>query len=172
MTQFKVNFSDQEAASEARSFEAIPSGSYYARITNIETREVVNEPQPGKKDNRGENYWNVECTIQEGPFENSKQWSNVMLFDGALYTLAQLCKATGFADRVTPGDKNFGKIPPADDFLSKEVIIVVAKQRDTYKEKLNNDGVALWKNEIKGFKPYAGAGSTTASGQASNSKLP
>lgn len=138
----KVNFSQEEASSEARSFDPIPSGNYNARITDIELRECgPNSKNPGKP------YWAVEFTIQDGDFENRKVWTNVMLFDGALYTVAQILKATGHEDALKTGN-----LPDAEDLISSEVTIVVKKQRDTYAEERDGDGEVQWKNEVKGIK--------------------
>src|SRR3982751_6020655 len=94
----KLNFSAEEASSEARSFEPLPSGKYHVKITDIETKECgPNSKNPGK------NYWHIEHVVQDGPYENSKLWTNAMLFEGALYTLAQLLKATGFEDALSTG---------------------------------------------------------------------
>lgn len=41
MTGFKVNFSTEEASSEALDFDAIPSGKYYARITDVTDKECL-----------------------------------------------------------------------------------------------------------------------------------
>lgn len=138
----KVNFSQEEASSEARSFEPIRTGTYSARITDIDLRECG----PTSK-NAGKPYWAVEFTIQEGEYEGRKVWTNAMLFDGALYTVAQLLKATGFEDALQTGE-----LPEADDLISAEVNIVVKKQRDTYAEGRDGDGEVQWKNEVKGIK--------------------
>ena len=137
----KINFSQEEAASESLSFEAIPTGKYNARITNIETRECgPNSKNPGK------NYWAIEFTVQDGDYENRKLWTNCMLFEGALYTLSQLLKATGHEDAIKTGE-----IPDEDVFISAPVTLNVRKMRDTYREEQNGDGEVLWKNEVKGI---------------------
>jgi hypothetical protein len=139
----KVNFSTEEASSEARSFDPIPTGMYDAIITDIEERESKSEKNNGKP------YWHVELTIQGGEYDLRKVWANVMLFDGALYSLAQLLKATGHEDAIQKG-----VVPPMETFVTKKVVVSVKKQRDTYAEKEENggDGTPQWKNEVKGFK--------------------
>ena len=143
----KVNFSDQEASSEARSFDPLPTGAYYCRITDVEDRECGPESK-----NPGKPYWSIEFTIQDGPHEGRKVWTNCMLFNGALYTLAQLLKATGNEKALQTGN-----IPDGESFVSKEVLINVKKQRDTYAEQRDGDGEVQWKNEVKGIKAYDGA---------------
>jgi hypothetical protein len=164
MAGLKVNFSEQEASSEAFDFEALPSGKYPVTITDIETRESNSEK------NKGKPYWHLELTVDEGhPNAGRKLWANVMLFDGALYSLAQLLKATGNEDAIKSG-----KVPDADYFVSKQVVVTVAKQRDTYRENKQEEAgersesdPPLYKNEVKGFKPGAAAGSPVATGKAS-----
>lgn len=154
MTGLKVNFSEQEASSEARDFSAIPSGKYYARITDVEDRECGPESK-----NAGKPYWNLEFTIQDGDFEDRKVWTNCMLFEGALYTLSQLLKATGNEKAIKTGD-----IPDGESFVSKEVIISVKKQRDTYREQKDGDGEPQWKNEVKGILAFEGTSPSSGKG--------
>lgn len=157
---FKVNFSDREASSQAREFDAIPSGKYYARITDVEDRECSEESK-----NAGKPYWNIEFTIQEGPYVDRKVWTNCMLFEGALYTLSQLLKATGFEHAIAPGD-----VPDGDVFITKEVLINVKKGRNAYMEARNGDGEPVWSNEVKGILSYTGT--SPAGGVKSSSLLP
>lgn len=166
----KVNFSDKEASSEAREYTPLPSGSYYCRITDItvaEVKETDGDGNPNK--NAGKAYWNMEYTVQDGQFDGRKLFGNCMLFDGALYTLAQICKATGFE-----GVLQSGIVPDPDDLISKEVTVVIVKQRNKYKEKRNGDGEPVWDNDVKGIKAYAGAthSSAPSSGGSSTSVLP
>lgn len=144
--QLRVNFSDEEASSEARSFDPLPSGQYYVRVTDIELKECGSESK-----NSGKPYWALEFTVQDGEYENRKLWTNAMLFDGALYTTAQLLKATGF-----PKALETGIIPDADDIISKECVVVVKKMRDAYREQRDGDGAPQWKNEVKGIKAFDG----------------
>src|SRR5882757_2825313 len=148
MVGLKVNFSDQEAASEARDFTPVATGKYYARITDVEDKECGPESK-----NPGKPYWNIKFTIQDGPFENSNVWTNCMLFDGALYTLSQLLKATGHADALKTG-----KVPDGLDFVGSEVIVSVVKQKDKYKDPDGTEG--LYKSEVKGILAYEGASPT------------
>lgn len=152
MAGLKVNFSTEEASSEALSFDAIPSGKYYARITDVTDKECGPESK-----NPGKPYWNLEFTIQDGEYEDRKVWTNCMLFDGALYTLAQLLKATDNEKALQTGD-----IPDGEDFISKEVIINVKKQRDTYREQKDGDGEPQWKNEVKGISKFEGESPSAA----------
>jgi hypothetical protein len=159
----KVNFSAEEAGSEAFDFEPLPTGKYPVTITDGSLEECG-----PKSKNPGKNYWHLELTVDEGhPNAGRKFWSNVMLFDGALYSLAQLLKAIGREDLIKSG-----KIPTdVDTVTGKQVVAVVARQRDKYREEENADGVPVFKNEVKGYKA---TGTTTgnASAGGSGSLLP
>jgi hypothetical protein len=159
LSDLRVNFSEEEAASEAFSYDPVPTGSYNVNVTGIETRFSTSEKNNGKP------YWAVEMTVQDGPYEGRKFWGNVMLFDGALYSLSQLLKATGFEAALKTG-----KVPPADDLVGKTLTINVVKTRDTYRENQNQDGVKLFKNEVKGYKALQDAAAPGAG--ASGSLLP
>ena len=140
----RVDFSSKEAESEALSFTPMPSGNYHVKITEITDKESTSEKNYGKP------YWNVEMTVQEGKYLDRKLWANVMLFEGALYSLSQLLKATGHADAIKSG-----KIPNKEVFISKDVLIVVKKQLDEYAMRdADPDDPPIYKNEVKGFKTY------------------
>jgi len=151
LADLRVNFSEEEASSEGRSFEAIPGGKYHVAITKVEVRRV----KDNAKGNQGKPFWNLTLNIQgdsHPTYADRKVFGSVMLFEGALYSFAQLMKATGHEDVVTKGSPNFGKVPPADDLLGEQFIAIVAKKRDTYKEKELGDGEKLFKNEVTGYK--------------------
>jgi hypothetical protein len=159
----RVNFSDDEAASEGREFNPIPNGKYHVKITKLEERESKSEKNAGKP------YWAATLVIQDGQYADRRLFANIMLFDGALYTLAQLLKAIGEHDALKSG-----KVPPAERFIGESIFAIVVKKRDEYKEnqeKDANNGVLeapIFKNEVTGFKPYeegalAGASATGSS---------
>jgi hypothetical protein len=153
----KVNFSDQEAASEGRSFDPIPSGEYYCRVTKVTDKESTSEKNPGKP------MYAIEFTVQEGDFNDRKVFTNACLWDGALYTISQLMKSTGFEKDIARGE-----IPAGDKFEGKEVVVIVKKQRDTYAENRDGDGIPQWKNEVKGIKKYEGPGTVRSPGSAAS----
>lgn len=153
VSNLRVNFTDDEASSEAPDFSPIPSGKYLVAITEVEVAYSQSEKHNGKP------YWKVTMVIQEGPYENRRLWANVMLFEGALYSLAQLLKATGHEDALKSG-----KIPSGDSFVGEQVIVSVVKTLDKYRMDQNDDGEKVFKNEVKGFKPaadFAAAGSSS-----------
>lgn len=163
----RVNFSEKEAASEGRSSELLPRGDYHVAITDVELRESQSEKNPGAP------YWGIEFTIQEGPYENRKAWTNCMLFAGALYTFAQLVKATlGWTTEDLQGDV---EIPDPNEFIGKECVIAIIKQGET-KNKSTGETYAA-KNEVKGIRVYdaskfrVGASQTTAAKSGGKSNL-
>lgn len=156
MAGLKVNFSTEEASSEGRSFDPIPSGEYYCRVTDVDDRECGPESK-----NPGKPYWAIEFTVQDGDFEDRKLWTNCMLFEGALYTLAQLLKATGNEKALETGN-----IPEGESFVSQELIVIVKKQRNAYMEAKNGDGEPVWSNEVKGLKPYEGVSPAKKAGKS------
>lgn len=149
VNNLRVNFSEEEASSTAIDLEPVPTGKYHCAITEIETRFSNSEK------NKGKPYLAITLNCISGPYENRKFWANVMLFEGALYSLAQLLKATGHADALKTG-----AIPGPDEFIGKEVVVYVAKVKDTYKMKKEGTDEVLYKNEVKGFKPFDGGSSS------------
>jgi hypothetical protein len=144
----RVNFSDEEASSEARDFTPLPSGKYNVFITDGETKESKSEK------NRGKPFWALEFTVSDGPYESRKLWTNVMLFEGALYSLVQLLKATGREDALQSGE-----IPPLDFFIGQQVTLNVRKERNKYMEdKAREQGEdpvePRWRSEVKGIKKF------------------
>lgn len=153
MTQpLKVNFSSNEASSEARVIP--PSGEYTVNITDGNIKEV----KPGKK-NTGKPFWQLTYIIQEGPYDGVSLMSSVMLFDGALYSFAQLMKALGY-------DVNAG------DFVVPELQSVIGKTinvKGLKKPAETKDGTELNERfEIRSYK----AAAKPAPNAASNSLLP
>lgn len=154
-----LNFSTEEASSEARSFDPVPSGKYVAYLTDVDLRECgPNSKNPGKP------YWSLEFTVDEGPYAERKLWTNAMLFEGALYTLAQLLKATGNA-----GALETGNVPSADSLIGSKVVLNVKKVLDKYQMKdASPNDPPTFKNEIKGIA----AADTAVSSGSKDSILP
>jgi hypothetical protein len=111
-----VDFSDQEAASESRDTEPLPSGKYLATITNVDLRESKSE------ENYGKPYYGIEFTVIDsvrGPdFNNRKAWTNAMLWSGALYTITHVMKAVGM--QTAAGRM---RIPSPEELIGKVVVI-------------------------------------------------
>jgi len=105
----KVNFSKEEASSTPR--EVPPTGEYIVNITDGEIKEV----QPGKK-NSGKPFWQLKYVIQEGTYAGTSLMSSIMLFDGALYSFAQLMRALGYD--INEGDF---EAPSLDEVIGKTI---------------------------------------------------
>jgi len=127
-TGIRVNMSAQEGKSTTQG-EPLPSGLFRMAITNCSLEKVKNPPQPGKKDNRGKPMFVIELTVQDGDYEDRPAWTNVMLFDGALYSISQMLKAQGVevkevgdaAEFQVPGfEKN--EVPGPEWWLSKQFV--------------------------------------------------
>jgi hypothetical protein len=138
MTQpLKVNFSSEEAGSSVR--EIPPTGEYTVAIVDGELKEV----KPGRK-NTGKPFWQVRVVIQEGQYDGVTLIGSIMLFDGALYSFAQLMKALDY-------DINAGDfvVPELDDIIGK--IVNVRGQK--MPPRTLPDGQELSERfEIKGYK--------------------
>jgi hypothetical protein len=106
----RVDFSGTEVGN----FDAIPAGSYVAKVTGGELREAgENAKYPGSQ------YINWEFTIQEGEYTGRKQWTNTSLREGALFGLKELLAATGKFD--VDGDLDFD----IEDVIGSDVRISV-----------------------------------------------
>jgi hypothetical protein len=141
----KVNVSRQEA--ESKVLEPVPSGWYRVTVSDIDVKEVSNAPAPGKTDNRGKPYYAIECTISEGEHEGRKLFTNAMCFDGALYTITQLMKATGF--EVNEGDL---EIPDHEAFLGEECFAKVSVQPKRTVKINGEEKTFDARNDVKGFR--------------------
>jgi hypothetical protein len=137
----RVNFTKEEAESEARDFELLPNGTYVGVITECELRHSKS------KKNLGKPMYNLTITISQGKYAKRKVWALVMLWNGALYSLSQLLKALGY-----PLD---GTVPEADWFVGKQIGFTL--RREAERKKLDDDGNDTgekWpaKNSVGGFK--------------------
>lgn len=151
--EIRVNFSDKEAGSEAFESEPLPSGKYPCTITDV---QLV--PSKSAK-NKGKPMYKLEVTVHEDfpKYGKRKMWTNICLWDGALYSLAQLMKSTGFVDEA---GRPLSKVPPADAFMDLDVLVVAARKgkRQKTDEQGNKIEGEFWepRTEISGFKPLSG----------------
>jgi hypothetical protein len=159
----RVNFSEKEESSEARDFTPIPTGKYHVAITDVEVKKCGPESK-----NPGKPFYAITVTVQDGPFENRKLWGNVMLFEGALYSLVQILKAQGLALS--------GRVPTPDELIGTHYVCQVANQVDEYKVKKDGwvaaDGPKPRKNEIKNWAKYDGNVPVNGQSSAADSMLP
>ena len=144
-----VNFSEEEASSEAQGGELIPRGEYLVRITDGELRESKSEKNFGKP------YYNLEFTIQDGKYQGRKLWTNCMLFQPALYTLSQLMKAIGI--QVRAGAQM--EVPTIEELMGKEVVVTtkIKKADDKYDDRTEINGIKA-AGGMSGTGPGAKAG--------------
>lgn len=153
----KVNFSDEEATSEARTFAPVSPGWYKCAITKVEDASV----QSNEKGNFGKPMWNVTFVVQSGPFAKRNFWSSIMLWNGALFAASQLLKAAGFGDLVK---KN--TIPQGEVLLGKVIEVQVNRAHNKKEENaLREVGIneSVYKNEVKGYRAVQAASDSSSS---------
>lgn len=144
--EFRVNFSNEEADSEARDYEALPSGKYHVTIFDGEVKRSKSAKNPGKP------FWALTLRVASGKYENRRLFDNVMLFEGAGYSLAQLMKATGHEDALKTG-----VIPKLSTLIGEEVTVVVTKNKDEYKMKeADPNDPPIFRNNVRGYKKFDG----------------
>lgn len=119
-----VNFSEDEAASESRDLEPLPSGKYLMAITDCELKESKSAKNPGKP------YYAITLTVVQdkagGRYVGRKAFSNAMLFSPALFTITHIMKALGY--QVSGGKV---RIPPAPELIGKELVVGGVKVNET-----------------------------------------
>lgn len=120
----RVNFSQKEADAAPRDVEPLPSGKYLCTVTGVELRFSTSEKNEGKP------YYAVEFTVVDdlasGAYLDRKCWSNVMLFEGALYSCVQILKTQNI-------DVNQGTfdVPPADEWLGWQMVVAGTRKGET-----------------------------------------
>lgn len=153
--RLKVNFSQDEAESKVR--EIPPSGTYLCSVVDIEDKEV----KPGSP-NVGKPYWNLRFVIQDGRYEGSSIFSNVMLFSteksGTLSQLSMFLKALGYI--ITPGEFEL----PDNDQIQGKQLMVTGRKVPAGTDKNGKDFNEQFR--VSGFKP-ADAAAAKVAGNAS-----
>jgi hypothetical protein len=140
--------------------DPLPTGKYHVAITDVEAKESG----PNAK-NPGSTYLAIEMTVQSGPYEGRKLWTNATLVPHALYTIKGILEAIGF--ETTGNELDF----EADDLMNKELIVrAIKKPAGTVK---NSKGEAVEvdeRNEVKSFyKLSEGEAAATNGGVPSRS---
>lgn len=158
MARLKVNFSQDEAESKVR--EIPPSGTYLCSVVDVEMKEV----KPGSP-NSGKPFWNIRFVVQEGKYEGSSIFSNVMLFSteksGTLSQLSMFLKALGFT--VTPGEMEL----PDDEEVQGKNLMVTGRKVPAGTDKNGKDFNEQFR--VTGFKP---ADTATVNAVKNSSILP
>lgn len=117
----RLNLTNEEAQSEARSYEVPPSGAYLCNIVELNDETV----KPGS-DNAGKPYWRARFVIDMGSqFDGTPLFSNIMLFEGAAFQISQLVKAV-FPELL---DGTELRVPNSEAFMGKQVIVTGLKHR-------------------------------------------
>ena len=179
MDGIRVNMSSKEGKSVT--LEPLPSGRYLMAITDIDLDEVSGNG--GRPENKGKPMFKIELTVQEGDYENRKAWTNVMLFDGALYSISQMLKAQGvevkeIGDRAEFQVDGFESnvIPGPEWWMGKQFVCrlkLMGKRKDPKTGKEYDE-----RSEVKGFmpakdwKPGEGPKKGTTATKARTSLLP
>jgi hypothetical protein len=165
----KVTMSAKEASSKV--FEIMPTGWYKVTISGCELKESTSEKNPGKP------MYNVEFTINEPEkFEGRKVFTNICLWEGALYSANQLLNALGIA--TSEGEI---EIPEPEDLLGEEIMIklgykpaqkvMVKGVEKTYDENNEVKGMAAISDDLLA-KVKATANAKTTSPKTGSSLLP
>lgn len=164
----KVNMSEQEASSSAR--EVLPRGKYLVAVTDGSLKASQSEK------NKDKPYYNMELTIQDGKYAGRKLFTNVMCFEGALYSMTQILKADGVEFVGTkfqvPGLDEC-EIPELDHFMGREYVVQVsveAPRTDKATGKTYDE-----RNEVKGWfskSTWAGAAKEDAKAATGSTKNP
>lgn len=162
-----IDFSSEEAASESRDFEPLPSGKYLMSIADVTLKESQSEKNPGKP------FYAVEFDVVEdrsgGQYRNRKAWTNAMLFKPALFTITHIMKALGY--EVNEGRM---RIPTPDELIGKILVVGGIKVGET-RDKNDPSKVYQPKFEPKSFfaaSTWKSSGSvSTAAGKQNPASL-
>jgi hypothetical protein len=127
---------------QSQGFEPIPAGNYHVKFTDGE----IKESGPNAK-NPGAEYFNLECTVQDGPHEDRKLWVMASLLPHALFTLKNIAESLDMGDELD-------KETFIEEIVGRDVIAVVKIRPATEEYEA--------KNEIKKFKKYDGSKSDSS----------
>lgn len=123
MDGLRLNLTDQEAKSEVRTYEVPPTGAYVCNIVDL-TDEYV---RPDSPNNAGKPYWNARFVIDQGSkYDGTALYCRIMLFEGAARQIKQLVQAV-FPELL---EGNELRIPPADKFMGKQVLVVGIRHKE------------------------------------------
>lgn len=144
----KLNMSSEEAKSEPRSFQVLPTGEYLCNIVEIK-EEIV---KPGST-NADKPFWNIRFVVDSANngYEGRTIYTNVMLFEGALFAIKQLVEAI-FPENINHNELN---VPESSDFEGKQVVVSGVKYLAG--SKIKRKGVVTGTRdrdtfEVKGYK--------------------
>jgi hypothetical protein len=161
-----VDFSSEEAGSESRDMEPLPSGKYLCQITKVDVRECGPESK-----NPGKPFYAIEFTVLAdkagGQYEKRKCWTNAMLFNPALYTIVNIMKAIDFGGgKVSEGR---GRVPRPSELIDR-IMVVQGIKMGEQKDKSDPSKTYAPKFEPKGYFKEGTWGGTASSGTATGKK--
>lgn len=147
MEGLRLNLTDQEAKSEARSYKVPPSGAYLCNIVELND-EVV---KPGSE-NAGKPYWRARFVIDQGSeYDGTPLFSNIMLFEGAAFQIKQLVQAV-FPELLEGNDL---RVPASDAFLGKQIMVTGVKHKEGTNMMRKGKIVGTYEKDqfdVKGFR--------------------
>lgn len=165
-----INLNDEKFAGDSDGFKAIPAGNYTVTVFGAKVGEF-GDPKPGKGNNKGKKYLNVQFRIAEGEYTNRRLFAIVGLFTNwadkttaepneegpANFTFANFFKALGFEEvDVDKPEKLIEKI-------QGEELVITVKQKDNFKGEIDPETNAVKKeNEVTGFKARGSAKTSVA----------
>jgi len=120
---------------ESGGFPVMPSGWYTVKVTDYE----IKQSGPNAK-NPGSDYINWEFTIQDGEFENRKQWAITSLLPQALFGLKGLLAAAGWTEEQLSGPIDLD--PIFEEIIGRELQVKVIQEK--YEDEM--------RNKTKGFR--------------------
>lgn len=124
------------------SFEPAAPGWYHVEIDEVELKESKSQKNPGKP------FYSLKYkSVDEDKFKG-KFFDNVMLWNGAHFSLVGLAKALGLIESA--GEL---VVPTEDELIGKELLVKVAIE-----DYVNRDGEDAKRNSVKAYKALDGAG--------------
>lgn len=138
---FKLNLTNDEIKQAQGGFPTLPAGTYGAVIfENVQ-----------KKSKAGNEMFEVNYKITEGPAGVGRKIKSWYVLSGkGLFKLVELNKATDFP---VPSKGGEFELPDADEYLGKQVNIVLDVEEYASVDDDNND-VTRTRNVVKTVKPY------------------
>jgi hypothetical protein len=180
----KVNMSGKEGSSAP--LENLPVGKYFVAVTDGELKASTSAKNNGKP------YYSMELTVQDGEYDGRKLFTNVMCFEGALYSMAQILKALDVPVEVTGqgesavvtfhvpgGEWEENEIPDLDWFLGKQFVVKVEISKERTVKSPEGDKTYPPRNDVKSWSsakswkgPQVTGSAKAAAGKGGNPLLP
>lgn len=115
----RVNFAGIEES------EKLPRGKYHFAVTDGEVKETSEDSK-----HPGNDYWNLELTVQDGDHQGRKHWLSIMLPPYEVFTLASVLRATVGQHEFTEKQLADGDFDvELDDLIGLEFVATVRPQK-------------------------------------------